>query len=132
MFGKILRVALTILLINLSAAGNARAGASQNTAAEAASKVKAEVFRLGAGARVEVKLADGTKLKGQVGEADEEGFMLLDSEGGRTHVAYERVASVKPFKKSNWKTFDAKGVATFAAVMGGVFLVAIWGVSQTR
>ena len=131
MFRKVLTLTLTILLINLAAA-DTEARAAQDSAAGAAEKVKAEVGRLGAGARVEVKLADGTKLKGQIGEADEEGFMLVDSKGGRTRLTYERVLSVKRWKKSNWKTFDAKGVATFAALMGGIFLVAIWGVSQTR
>jgi len=133
MFRKVLTLTLTLLLINLTAAaGTARAGAAQGPGAADAEKVKAEVGRLGAGARVEVRLADGTKLKGQIGEADEEGFMLLDSKGGRTRVTYARVLSVRQWKKSNWKTFDAKGVATFAALMGGIFLVAIWGVSQTR
>jgi len=131
MFRKVLTLTLTILLINLAAA-DTDARAAQDSAAGAAEKVKAEVGRLGAGARVEVKLADGTKLKGQIGEADEEGFMLVDSKGGRTRLTYERVLSVKRWKKSNWKTFDAKGVATFAALMGGIFLVAIWGVSQTK
>ncbi|HEV7892084.1 MAG TPA: hypothetical protein VGP08_15670 [Pyrinomonadaceae bacterium] len=129
---KILTVTLTILLVNLAAVAEAHAGAAQNSTANAAEKVKAEVGRLGAGTRVEVRLTDGTKLKGQLAEADDEGFMLVDSKGGRTRVTYAQVAGVKRFKKSNWKTFDAKGVATFAALMGGIFLVAIWGVSQTK
>ena len=132
MFRKVLTLTLTLLLINVAAAGTAHAGAAQDSTAGAAEKVKAEVGRLGAGTRVEVRLTDGTKLKGQIGEADEEGFTLLDSKGGRTRVTYAQVASVKRFKKSNWKTFDGKGVATFAALMGGIFLVTLWSVSQTK
>jgi hypothetical protein len=132
---KILTVTLTILLVNLAAFAEAHAGAAQNSTAgtaEKVEKVKAEVGRLGAGTRVEVRLTDGTKLKGQLAEADDEGFMLVDLKGGRTRLPYAQVAVVKRFKKSNWKTFDAKGVATFAALMGGIFLVTIWGVSQTK
>lgn len=132
MFRKVLTLTLTLLLINLAAVAEAHAGAAQNPTAGDAERVKAEVGRLGAGTRVEVRLTDGTKLKGQLAEADDEGFMLLDSKGGRTRVTYERVAGVKQLKKSNWKTFDPKGVAAFAALMGGIFLVAVWGVSQTK
>jgi hypothetical protein len=101
MFRKVLTLTLTLLLINLAAAGTAHAAAQDSTAG-AAEKVKAEVGKLGAGARVEVRLTDGAKLKGQIGEADEEGFTLVDSKGGRTRVTYAQVASVKRFKKSNW------------------------------
>jgi hypothetical protein len=132
MFRKVLTITLTILLINLAAADEARAGAAQDSTANAAEKVRAEVGRLGAGTRVEVRLTDGVKLKGQLAEADDEGFMLVDSKGGRTRVTYARVASVKRFKKSNWKTFDAKEFAIGAGLIGGIFLVAIWGVKQTK
>jgi hypothetical protein len=129
---KILTVTLTILLVNLAAVAEAHAGAAQNSTAGDAERVKAEVGRLGAGARVEVKLADGKKLKGQLAESDEEGFMLVDSKGGRTRVDYSDVKSVKRFKKSGWKTFEAKDVALTAGLFGGIFLVALIYVGQTK
>jgi hypothetical protein len=132
MLGKVLTVTLTILLLNLAAAVPARAGAAQDAAAGNAEMVRAQVGRLGAGAVVNVRLTDGAKLKGRIGEADDEGFMLLDAKGGRTRVAYTQVESVKPFKKSNWKTFDPKGFAVGVGLIGGIFLVAIWAASQTK
>jgi small nuclear ribonucleoprotein (snRNP)-like protein len=132
MFGKILTVTLTILLLNHAATVPAHARAAQETAASAGEKVKVEVGKLGAGTPVTVKLTNGTKLKGQVGEADDVGFMVLDSKGGRTRVAYSEVKSVKRFKKSGWKTFEPKDVAFTAGLFGGIFLLAIWAAHQTR
>jgi hypothetical protein len=132
MFGKILTVTLTILLINLATASTAHAGAAQEQAAGAAERIKVEVAGLDAGTNVQVRLTDGKKLNGQVGEADDEGFMLVDAKGGRTRVAYSEAASVKRFKKSHWKTFDPKGFAIGVGLLGGVFLLAVWAANQTR
>lgn len=132
MFRKTLTVTLTILLLNLALACPVQARAAQETATNAAEKIKAEVGKLGAGTPVTLKLTNGTKLKGQVGEADDEGFMVLDSKGGRTRVAYTEVKSVKRFKKSGWKTFEPKDVAFVAGLFGGIFLLAIWAANQTR
>lgn len=132
MFGKTLTVTLTILLLNLAAAGPVHARAAQETAASAVEKVKAEVGKLGAGTPVTVKLTNGTKLKGKVGEADNEGFMVLDAKGNRTRVAYTEVKSVKRFKESGWKTFHPKDVAFVAGLFGGIFLLAILAANQTR
>ena len=132
MHGKILTVTLTILLLNLALACPVHAGAAQETTASAAAKIKSEVGKLGAGTPVTLKLANGTKLNGKVGEADDEGFMVLDAKGGRTRVAYTEVKSVKRFKKSGWKTFEPKDVAFVAGLFGGIFLLAIWAANQTR
>jgi hypothetical protein len=131
MLRKTLTIALTTLLLNLAAAAPARAAAARQTAGDA-EKARVEVGKLGAGTRVDVKLASGAKMRGDIGESDGEGFMLVDSKGNRTRVAYSDVKSVKRFKKSNWKTFDAKEFAIGAGLIGGIFLVAIWGVSQTK
>jgi small nuclear ribonucleoprotein (snRNP)-like protein len=132
MFGKTLTVTLTILLLNLAAAEPVRARAAQETAASAVENIKAEVGKLGAGTPVTLKLTNGTKLTGKVGEADDEGFMVLDSKGSRTRVSYSEVKSVKRFKKSGWKTFEPKDVAFVAGLFGGIFLLAIWAANQTR
>jgi hypothetical protein len=134
MFGKILTVTLAILLFNLASASPARAADTQEPSARGAEKAKEEIGRLGTGAqaRVKVRLKDGAKVEGYVGEADDEGFMLVDAKGGRTRVTYAQVESVKRVTKSHWKTFDPKEFALGAALIGGIFLVAIWGVSQTK
>ena len=128
MFRKILTVTLTTLLVNLAAAAPVSARAFQ----EIAERARIEVAKLGAGAPVQVKLTSGRKLTGQVGEADDEGFMVVDSKGNRTRVAYSEAASVKRFKKSHWKTFDPKGFAIGVGLIGSIFLLAVWAASQTR
>ena len=132
MYGKTLTITLTILLLNLALASPVQARAAQETTASAVEKIKAEVGKLGAGTPVTVKLTNGTKLKGQIGEADDEGFMVLDTKGGRTRVAYTEVKSVNRFKKSGWKTFEPKDVAFVAGLFGGIFLLAIWAANKTR
>lgn len=54
--------------------------------------------KLGTGkrARAEVKLSDGTKLKGYIGAISEEGFTLVDPKRGTvTTVAYDHVRQIK-------------------------------------
>ena len=132
MYGKILTITLTILLLNLALACPVHARAAQETAASAAEKIQVEVGKLGTGTPVTLKLTNGAKLTGKVGEADDEGFMVLDSKGGRTRVAYTEVKSVKRFKESGWKTFHPMDVAFVAGLFGGLFLLAIWAANQTR
>lgn len=73
------------------------AGAQTGRDADAA-KARARVARLGVGrdARVEVKLQDGTKLKGYISAADQDSFTVTDSKTGVTATAaYADVAEVK-------------------------------------
>lgn len=125
MFGKLLKVALAAMLFSLA---TARADAPQDSAARRAEKVRAKVSKLGEGPRVEVKLADKTKLKGRVAESDGEGFMLVDEKGGRTRAAYSQVASVNRVRNSS----GAKDLTIFGAVMGGIFAYVAWALRQSE
>ena len=120
--------ALAALSINLAAVGTARAAAPQDSASRRAAKVKEKVSKLSREPRVEVKLTDGTKLKGNVAESDEEGFMLLDEKGGRTRVAYSQVASVRRFRKRS----TGKDMAVFGGIMGTIFTVIAVGVGMSK
>jgi hypothetical protein len=63
-----------------------------------AAKAKAAIAKRGTGkdARVEVRLTDGTSLKGYVSEAGSDSFTLTDSKTGATRtVAYSEVSQVK-------------------------------------
>ena len=62
-----------------------------------AEKVREGVAKLGVGesARVEVKLLDGTKLRGYVKEAGADGFVVVDRKtGAATSVSYAQVSKL--------------------------------------
>ena len=97
MYKSILPAALAALLLNLVCYAPV-AAAPQAKEIQAAAKVKAAVFKIGAdsGTPVKVKLRDGTKLKGYINEAGEEGFVIVDSEtGSATRLTYPQVTQVK-------------------------------------
>ena len=130
MFKKVLTAALAALLINLAAAGTARA----QDAATATAKVKETVAKLGTGpsALAEVKLKNRTKLKGYVAEASGEHFTVAGSDGKVTRVAYAEVESVKAVKpKSGRKKFDEHGLIGLSLI-GGIILVTLIYVGQTK
>ena len=99
MLQKILSFALVVLLfsagsVNLAYAANSK----EEKVAALAAKVKEGISKLGIGkdARVEIKLRDKTKLKGYVGEAGEDSFIVIsDKTGESTSVAYSAVKQVK-------------------------------------
>ena len=91
--------ALAVLTINLFL-GAAVFGATTNEEKEAkfAAKVKSEITKLGTGkdARVEVKLKDGTKLKGYVSQINETSFVVMDEKTATpTEVPYQQTKQVK-------------------------------------
>ena len=60
--------------------------------------MKKGISKLGTGAeaRIEVKLRDKTKLKGYVGEAGEDSFVVVDEKtGAASTVTYSQVKQVK-------------------------------------
>jgi hypothetical protein len=134
MFKKVLTAGFAAaLLLNAAASAPARTLVAQDPDA-AAAKVEAAVARLGTGpeARVEVKLKTGAKLKGYVSEATAEQFTVLASDGRATRVAYAEVEGVKAVKpKPARKRFDQHGLFALG-VIGGVFAVALFYVSQTK
>ena len=131
MFKQILSLALVALLINLVAINCAYAIAVQGSDARAVEKVKEEVGKRGTGpkARVEVRFRDGTKLKGYISEARDDHFTVVDAAGHSTRVDYSQVKSVK---SNNRSFFDVKEIAIAAGLIGGIFLVVLFYVSQTK
>src|SRR5258708_40167602 len=80
MFKKYLTTVLAVLVLNLAFGVTAFAGTDGEKEAKFAEKVKASVAKLGTGkdARVEVKLKDGTKLKGYVSQINENSFVVMN------------------------------------------------------
>lgn len=75
---------------------NAQTSPAKNAAA--VEKIKANVTKRGTGekARVNVKLLNGTKLKGFISQAGEDSFTLTDSKTKQTStIAYSDVKQVK-------------------------------------
>ena len=87
-----------------------------------AARVKAAVTKLGTGssARIEIKLSDGTRLKGYVSETAEDHFVIVDDKTGATAVSYPQVKQVKGNNLSNGAQI-AIAVGIFVLVIGLVF-----------
>ena len=123
MFKKYLTVTLTFLILNLSLSGIAFAETKTEKEAKFAEKVKVNVTKLGTGtdARVEVKLKDGTKLKGYVSQINENNFVVTDAKTGvATEIPYP---NAKQVKGNNLNTGVKIAIAA-AIVFGAVLLIA--------
>ena len=97
MLKRILSLTVIGLLLNLVCYSSV-AASSRPKEVDFAAKVKAAIAKLGVGsnARVEVRLRDKTRLKGYVGEANENGFVVVNEKTGIvTQVAYPQVKKVK-------------------------------------
>jgi hypothetical protein len=98
MFKKVLSLVLVGFLLNATGVRVAYAGSKEEKEARFAEKVKEGISKLGtgAGARIEVKLRDKTKLKGYVSEAGEDSFVIVDEKtGASATVTYAQVKQVK-------------------------------------
>lgn len=96
MLKKILSALLIILTMNLGII--AFAGTKETKEARFVEKLKAGISKLGTGekAKIEVKMKDGTKLKGFISEANDEQFVVTDAKTGKsTVVAYSQVRKAK-------------------------------------
>ena len=96
-------------------------------APEAARETRAAVQRLGVGTktRVEVRLQDGTKLRGHITAAGEDAFTITDSKTGAPRtVAYADAARVKKSGGGlSTRTWVIIGAAAVAAVIIGVTVI---------
>ncbi|HLL72015.1 MAG TPA: hypothetical protein VK363_11310 [Pyrinomonadaceae bacterium] len=98
MLKKVLSLALAALLINAAGASPVFASPKAEKEARFIEKVRTGIGRLGTGtqARIEVKLRDRRKLKGYVGEAGAESFVVVDAKtGAATTVPYSQVGQVR-------------------------------------
>jgi hypothetical protein len=116
MLKRTFAVILSAILISLSSVG-----AGAQTVGAAAERARATVARLGTGetAKVEVKLADNTKVKGYVSEAGADSFKVMDAQTGALRTFnYADVAQVK-------KRGGGISNTTKAIIWGGVAAGAI-------
>ena len=116
-----LSVSVIVLLLNMVGVVPAYAQ-SQDDAQARSQKVKEAIVKLGTGegAKVQLTLRDGRKLKGYVREADQDTFVVVDPKtGAATTVAYPEV---KEIKGSKFLSGARIGLGVAAAVGIGVAL----------
>ncbi|HRH40081.1 MAG TPA: hypothetical protein PKY82_00450 [Pyrinomonadaceae bacterium] len=125
MLRKLLSMLVIALLINLSfVAVLAETKAEKD--AKFADKVKANIIKLGVGkeSRVEIKLKDGTKLKGYISQINENSFVVVeDKTGSPTEVLYPQTKQVKGNNLSS-------GVKI--AIIAGIFIGVLIAVLHAR
>ena len=90
---------MAVLVLNVAFGATAFGTSSdEEKAARDVAKVKANIARLGTGtdARIEVKLKDGSKLKGYVSQINENSFVVMNEKtAAATEVAYPNAKQVK-------------------------------------
>ena len=79
MLKRIISMSLIVLVMNLAVA-TVFAETKEEKDAKFAEKVKANITKLGTGtdAKIQVKLKDGTKLKGYVNQINENSFVVVN------------------------------------------------------
>ena len=125
-----LRRALAIMLsgiLGCLALGHQPARAQTQEATPSAEKARAAVQKLGVDAkrRVEVRMQDGTKLKGSISAAGEDAFTVTDAKTGAPRtLAYADVARVKESGGGlSARTWIIIGAAAVAAVIVGTEVI---------
>ena len=122
MLKKVCSVILSALLLQ-AAAVPAFAATSAEKEAKRAEKVRTQLARLGTGAdaRIRLELRDRTKLEGFVSEAGAGSFVVTDSAGRATTVAYPQVRKAQGHNLST----GAK-VAIGIGIGVGATLLILW------
>ena len=98
MFRKYISILFIVLVVNLLSVFPVIASTKEEKEAQFAEKVKANIAKLGTGkdARVEVKLKDGTKLKGYISQINDNSFVVVnDTTGASTEIPYPNTKQVK-------------------------------------
>jgi sRNA-binding regulator protein Hfq len=98
-------VALLLLLANVDLI------VAQQSAVELDRRVKAQVNKAGAGAKVTVYLKDGTKIRGSIGQILDDSFDVTLSKDTQSSIISYR--DVQKIKRRGWST-------TAKVVVGGV------------
>jgi hypothetical protein len=124
MLKKICSIVLAGLMLQ-AAAVPAFAATSAEKEAKRGEKVRTQLAKLGTGndARIRLILRDKTKLQGFVSEAGAESFVVTDSAGKATTVAYPQVSKAKGHNLSTGAKI-AIGIGIGAGVT--ILILLIW------
>lgn len=113
-------------MVLLTAFGFQNVRANSAEAQQATEKIRAKVQKIGVGsnARVEVKLRDGSQLKGYIRDSDQSTFTVVDRDTGASDtVAYSDTSSVKKAGGGiSTKTWIILGAAAVGAAVTWVIV----------
>jgi hypothetical protein len=100
----------------------------------ASTRAKVEKLGIGREARVEVKLRDQTRLKGYIGNAEQDSFSITDKTGTTTIVRYADVSDVKKPGGLSTKSWLIIGAVVAGAVITWIAVKPVLcdGGAQTR
>jgi len=119
LFKKISTVLVSAAILATSFAfQSARGQGDRNNEAAARARVKVEKLGAGSNAGVELKLLDGTKLKGYVSAREQDSFTVTDRKTGATSVV--RYAEVSEVKKSGGGLSTRSWIIIGSAIAGAV------------
>ncbi len=128
MFNRILSLFLIGLILNTAFYSNAQAQTNSDKEAKRAAKVKSRVEKVKKAAdkfdeRVVVKLLDGTKIKGNISEIQDDSFVIVDEKTGKsTQISYLQVKKVREtisFTKEEIATIALGAFAIFNLIVSG-------------
>jgi hypothetical protein len=119
-----LLLSLTLIYLLVFTAAPVLAGSRIDTQAQSPEQVKAKVEQIGTGerARANVRLKNGTKLKGYIQRAGDTEFVLTDKDKGTsTTLLYSDVDKIerrKGHSTAKWVTIGAAaGVGAFVGIL---------------
>jgi len=120
---KLLTVFLVVLLTNFACATSAPAQSSKD--AVRIDKLRRDVEKIGFDERVEVKLNDGTKLKGRVTGIADDQFVITDQKGSATKIPYSNIKRVVKHDDTTGPQRGkfAVGMGVLAGVLAFLFVV---------
>ncbi len=119
---RTLAFALAALAINLACAPSAPA--QLNKDAVRIEKLRRDVEKIGFDERVEVKLTDGTKLKGLITGIADDQFVITDKKGAATKIPYSNIKRV--VKGDDTRGAQLRGLALGVGVLAGVLAVIVF------
>ncbi len=107
-----------LLIIIATAWSGFMAVSAQGTVDLQTAKLRSKVEALGTNNRVEVKLHDNTRLRGEISGTDADSFYIDNPAGGNTKVFYSDVSEVKK-SGGGWST---KHWVILGSVVGGALV----------
>jgi hypothetical protein len=119
LFKRTFAVLISVVILATSFAfQSVQAQLGRDNVASAKARLKVETLGLGPDARVEVKLLDGSKLKGYVSAKEQDSFTVTDRKTGATSVV--RYADVSEVKKSGGGLSTKSWIVIGSVIAGAV------------
>jgi hypothetical protein len=118
---RIVVFALAALAINLACATSAPAQSNKDILR--IDKLRRDVEKIGFDERVEVKLNDGTKLKGRVTGIADDQFVITEQKGAATKIPYSNIKRV--VKHDDTTGSQLRTLAMGVGLLAGVLTVLV-------